>query len=209
MLYGVKVMSKIPSSLQNLIDQFTKLPGIGRKTAERLVFYLSNQPKAELTKFAQSLEQLRDQVTICQNCYNFAESSPCAICRDKNRDQTTLAVVAKPQDVLVLESVGEFKGVYHVLGNTLNTLEGRTPETLKIKELLKRLPGNKVKEVILALNPDLEGETTMLYLAKALKPTRVKVTRLARGLPMGSDIEYADQTTLSNALKGRREINNN
>lgn len=198
----------LPNSVQQLIEQFCQLPGIGKKTAERLVFYLLGQPKEQLSNFAQSLTGLRDQVKQCQTCFNFAESDPCAICSQVKRDKTTIAIVAKPQDVLVLESTNEYLGLYHVLGGTLNTLEGRTPETLKINELLKRLQNNGVKEIILALNPDLEGETTMLYLAKILQPTKVRVTRLARGLPMGSDIEYADATTLSNALKGRREINN-
>ncbi|MFA6428145.1 MAG: recombination mediator RecR [Candidatus Buchananbacteria bacterium] len=199
----------LPNSIQNLIGHFNQLPGIGRKTAERLVFFLLTQSKADLAAFAKDLANLSDKAMLCQTCFNYAESNPCEICKDPRRDQTTIAVVAKPQDIAVLESTNEYKGLYHVLGGALNNLEGRLPENLKINELLNRLKTKPIKEIILALNPDLEGETTMLYLAKVIPTDKVKTTRLARGLPMGSDIEYADQTTLSNALKGRRELKNN
>jgi recombination protein RecR len=206
-------MSKFPSSIQNLIDEFNKLPGIGPKTAEKLVFYLLKQSKTELSSFAQALEHVKDRITICSLCQNIAEKSPCHICQDPKRDKTTICIVAETQDMAVIESTGEYHGLYHILGGTLNTLEGITPDQLKIKELLARIipPLNKggqggVKEIILALNPDLEGETTILYLTKILKPYKVRITRLARGLPMGSDLEYADEVTLSNALKGRREV---
>lgn len=206
-------MSKFPSSIQNLIDEFNKLPGIGPKTAEKLVFYLLKQSKTELSSFAQALEHVKDRITICSLCQNIAEKSPCHICQDPKRDKTTICIVAETQDMAMIESTGEYHGLYHILGGTLNTLEGITPDQLKIKELLARIipPLNKggqggVKEIILALNPDLEGETTILYLTKILKPYKVRITRLARGLPMGSDLEYADEVTLSNALKGRREV---
>lgn len=205
-------MSKFPSSIQNLIDEFNKLPGIGPKTAEKLVFYLLKQSKTELSSFAQALEHVKDRITICSLCQNIAEKSPCHICQDPKRDKTTICIVAETQDMAVIESTGEYHGLYHILGGTLNTLEGITPDQLKIKELFARIPPlNKggqggVREIILALNPDLEGETTILYLTKILKPYKVRITRLARGLPMGSDLEYADEVTLSNALKGRREV---
>jgi len=217
-------MTKFPSSIQNLIDQFNKLPGIGQKTAEKLVFYLLKQPKTELAAFAEALAHVKDKITYCAICQNIAEKSPCPICADTKRDSSTICVVALPQDMIAIESTGDYQGKYHVLGGNLNTLDGITPEQLKIKELVGRLasgPLNKEgeitpftkggsggipKEIILGLSPDLEGETTILYLTKILKPYKMKITRLARGLPMGSDLEYADEATLSNALKGRREI---
>jgi len=214
-------MSKFPSSIQNLISQFNKLPGIGPKTAEKLVFYLLKQPEEELNKFAQALTDVKIKLTTCVICQNIAEKSPCLICSNPKRDKTTICVVAEPQDMAVIESIGEYHGLYHILGGTLNTLEGITPDQLKINELLNRLPQkiypesaerpprpslSPIKEIILALNPDLGGETTILYLTKILKPYKVKITRLARGLPMGSDLEYADEATLSNAFKGRKEV---
>jgi len=214
-------MAKFPSSIQNLIDQFNKLPGIGQKTAEKLVFYLLKQPKTELGVFAEALAHVKDKIIYCSVCQNIAEKSPCQICADTKRDNATVCVVALPQDMIAIESTGDFQGKYHVLGGNLNTLDGVTPEQLKIKELVGRLASippsplarpamavdkGGIKEIILGLSPDLEGETTILYLTKILKPYKVKITRLARGLPMGSDLEYADEATLSNALKGRREI---
>ncbi len=202
-------MSYFPPSIQNLIDQFNKLPGIGPKTAEKLVFYLLKQSRSELNNFAQALEQVKEKTLTCESCQNFSETSPCSLCSNQKRDQTTLCVVAEPQDLMAIESTGEYHGSYQILGGTINTLEGITPDQLKIKELLNRLiqpRTQRLKEIILGFNPDLEGETTMLYLKKILQPYKIKITRLARGLPMGSDLEYADEVTLANALKGRREI---
>ena len=199
-------MSPTPRALERLIQEFTKLPGIGPKTAERLVYYLLKQPKEVLTQFAQSLHQAKDEVTTCSQCYRFSDQNPCPICADKKRDKTLLCVVAESQNIPVLEKTGAFRGLYHVLGGLISPLEGITPDKLKIAELEQRLKTNGVKEVILALNPDLDGETTSLYLTKLVKPLAIKITRLARGLPMGADLEYADEVTLENAIVGRREV---
>lgn len=197
---------RFPKVIQNLIDQFNKLPGIGPKTSERLVFYLLKQNQEELKKFAQALNMSADNITVCAKCYNFSENDPCEICADPKRDKTTLCVVAEIFDLLAIENTGEYNGLYHVLGGTLNPIEGVTPEELTIKQLAERIKHNGVKEIILALNPDIEGESTIVYLSKLLKPHKIKITRLARGLPMGSDLEYADEITISNALKGRMEL---
>lgn len=200
-------MSNYPSSIQNLVDQFAKLPGIGPKTAERLVFYLLKQPKQELEEFGVSLEKIKAAITICQKCQNYSESNPCQICSDKNRNPRVICLVAKPQDLLSLEKTNEYQGVYHILGGLIDPLEGVTPEKLTIKQLVDRIKQDGVQEIILALNSDMPGETTILYLTKLLKQFKnVKVTRLAQGLPIGSDLEYADEVTLSSALKGRREV---
>lgn len=196
-----------PASVKNLIDQFTKLPGIGPKTAERLVFYLLKQPKENLVKFGLTLQNLQNKITICQQCYNFAESNPCLICQDKKRNQKLICVVAKPQDIFALEKTNEYQGVYHVLGGLIDPLSGITPDKLKIRELVERIKKDGVLEIILALNSDMPGETTILYLTKLLKQFKnIKISRLAQGLPIGSELEYADEITLSNALKGRKEI---
>ncbi len=199
-------MPKFPEPIQNLINEFNKLPGIGPKTSERFVFYLLKQPKEEISRLAQVLENLKDKITYCSVCQNVSEKNPCIICSDQKRSKTTICVVAESHDMASIENTGEFNGLYHVLGGNLNPLENITPDKLKIKELVQRIKKDGVKEIILALNPDLEGESTTLYLTKLLKPLNTKITRLARGLPMGSDLEYADEVTLSNALKGRLEI---
>jgi recombination protein RecR len=200
-------MSPTPRALERLIHEFTKLPGIGPKTAERLVYYLLKQPKEELVSLAESLRQAKDEVITCSQCFRFADQNPCPICADKRRDKSLLCVVAESQNIPVIEKTGAFNGLYHVLGGLISPLEGVTPDKLKIAELEKRLKTNGVKEVILALNPDLDGETTSLYLAKLIKAhSGIKITRLARGLPMGADLEYADEITLENAITGRREV---
>jgi len=199
-------MPKFPEPISNLINEFNKLPGIGPKTSERFVFYLLKQPKEEISRLSQVLENLKDKITYCSACQNISEKNPCYICSDQRRDKKVICVVAESHDMASIENTGEYKGLYHVLGGDLNPLEGITPDRLKIKELLARVKNDGVKEIILALNPDLEGESTILYLTKILKPLNIKTTRLARGLPMGSDLEYADEVTLSNALKGRLEI---
>jgi len=203
-------MSNFPPSLQNLIDYFSHLPGVGPKTALRFVFYLLKQPKAEVAKFSAALGAVTSSVSTCGVCQNFSEKNPCPICADSRRDHGIICVVAEHQDLPVIENTNEYHGTYHVLGGVLDPLHGVTPDQLKIKELVARIQnGNgKIKEIILALNPDLEGETTMLYLTKLIKSfgKQIKITRLARGLPMGSDLEYADEVTVSDALKGRKEI---
>ncbi|HLD28427.1 MAG TPA: recombination mediator RecR [Patescibacteria group bacterium] len=198
-----------PKLIQNLIYQFAKLPSIGPKTAERLVFYLLNQPESRLHEFAEAIEHIKENITICQICYNFSTDDPCHICSDSQRSKELICVVAKPQDVEVLEKTGSFAGLYHILGGYIQPTENLGPEKLKIKELISRVKNNGIKEIILALNPDMVGETTTLYLSKLLNQfPDLKVTRLARGLPMGADLEYADEVTLENAMMSRIEINN-
>lgn len=199
-------MSPTPRALERLLQEFTKLPGIGPKTAERLIYYLLKQPKSELEAMAESLAQVKDEVLNCASCFRFTDQNPCSICIDSRRDKNLLCVVAESQNIPVLEKTNAFHGLYHVLGGVVSPLSGITPDKLKIKELEARLKANGVKEVILALNPDLDGETTALYLAKIIKPLNIKVTRLARGLPVGADLEYADEVTLENAIIGRREV---
>jgi len=192
--------------LEKLIQEFTKLPGIGPKTAERLVYYLLKQPKTELELLADILLQVKKDVTTCQNCFRFTDQNPCLLCADKKRDRHLLCVVAESQNIPIIEKTGAFAGLYHVLGGLISPLEGTTPDKLRINELMVKLKNNGFKEVILALNPDLDGETTSLYLSQLIKPLDVKLTRLARGLPMGANLEYADEVTLENAIIGRSEL---
>lgn len=199
-------MSFLPKSLEKLINEFEKLPGIGPKTAERLSFYLLRSKKEDLDRFAKVLAELKDNITICSSCQNIAESNPCPICSDKRRDKSIICVVEEPQDALVLEKTHAYSGLYHVLGGAISPINNIGPEDLKIKELLAKVRNNnEIKEIILATNPSLEGEATAMYISKLLKPFGLKITRIARGLPSGGDLEYADEITLSNALKGRKE----
>lgn len=195
-----------PGALSRLIGELLKLPGIGPKTAQRLAFYLLKVPQEEAAALAQALLDLKDKMRLCPVCGNITEEELCFICRNPNRDPSTLCVVEEANDLFALEKTREFRGLYHVLGGTISPLEGRGPEQLTAKELLKRLEGGTIKEVILATNPTVEGEATALYLSRLLKPLGVKVTRIARGLPMGGDLEYADEVTLAKALEGRREV---
>ncbi len=197
---------KYPQSIQNLINYFSQLPTVGPKTAERYVFYLLKQNPEELQKFAQAIAELKEKTTVCQTCFAVAETNPCSICTDSKRDHTTICIIANTRDMLSLEIIKEYRGIYHVLGGVLNTIEGIKPEQLNIKQLMNRIKKDKIKEIILALNPTLEGETTVMYLTKLLKPYKIKITRLAKGLPMGADLEYADAITLANALKNRNEL---
>jgi len=201
-------MNKYPASISNLINLFSKLPGLGPKSAERLVFYLLKKSTDDLKNLAKNIENLKNEIKICQTCYNYSFKNPCEICSDARRDSSTVCTVALPQDLSVIENTGEYSGLYHVLGGVLNAVEGITPDQLRIKELASRLKSakTKIKEVILAFNPDLEGESTMLYLTRQLKPLKIKITRLAKGLPTGADLEYADAITITDALKGRREV---
>ncbi|MDD5341088.1 MAG: recombination mediator RecR [Patescibacteria group bacterium] len=199
-------MIKFPKPIQDLIDQFCKLPGIGPKTAERLVYFLLKQNKNEIDEFALSLNQINNSVVKCSICHNISEKDPCAICADKNRDHKLICIIAEPHDLAAVENTGEFKGVYHVLGGVLDPLSGMTPDRLKFDDLLAKLQKNKVAEIILAFNPDMEGEATMIYLNNLLKSFKVKITRLARGMPVGSDLEYTDEITLSSAIKNRKEM---
>jgi recombination protein RecR len=200
-------MLNFPQTIQNLIEEFTKLSGVGRKTAERYVFYLLKQHKDQLESFAQSLTQLQNSIFLCPECANFSESSGlCPICTSTNRDKATICIVEESHDLNVIESTNEYNGLYHVLGGTLNPIDGITEEKLNVKKLVERIANNGIQEAIIALNPDMPGEATTIFLRKLLQPYKIKITRLARGLPMGSDLEYADEVTVSNALKGRKEI---
>lgn len=190
------------------MEQFAKFPGIGEKAAQRFVFFLLRQPSSELIKIAKLIMSLHDSVTVCQTCFNYSERNPCPICSSASRDRSIICVVAQSHDVSALEKTREYRGLYHVLGGTVNILEGITPDKLKVRELVERVKEStkKITEVILAFNPDIEGESTNLYLSKLLKNYPVTVTRLARGLPRGADIDYADEITLGDALKSRRTI---
>lgn len=197
---------KYPKSIQNLIDHFSNLPTVGPKTAERYVFYLLKQNPEKLQSFAQSLAELKEKTTICQTCLSIAETNPCSICSNNKRDKSTICVVADTRDMLTIEATKQYDGLYHILGGTINTIEGIKPDQLNITQLKNKVSKSSIKEIILALNPDLEGETTTLYLVKLLKPYKIKITRLAKGLPMGADLEYADEITLTNALKNRTDL---
>lgn len=198
-------MAQFPKPIQNLVEEFNKLPGIGPKTSERFVYYLLRQPKETVDALVRALTYLRNKIVVCETCHAFTEYNPCAICRSVQRDKTLLCVVAESPQIQILEKTGEFNGRYFVLGGVLNPIEGITPDRLNIRLLVERLKKSqpKIKEVILALNPDVEGESTGLYLKKLLQPHVAKVSRLARGLPVGADLDYADEVTLGDALKGR------
>ncbi|MDD4271405.1 MAG: recombination mediator RecR [Patescibacteria group bacterium] len=197
---------RYPSSIQNLMDYFSKLPTVGPKTAERYVFYLLKQHPEWLQGFAQAIAEVKEKTTVCGTCLSIAEANPCAICSDAKRNRATICLVADTRDMLAIESTKQYNGLYFILGGVINTIEGVKPDQLNIKVLLDRLKQTGVKEIILAFNPDLEGETTAMYIAKLLKPYKIKTTRLAKGLPMGADLEYADEITLSNALRYRNEM---
>ncbi len=199
-------MARYAPTLVRLIGELVRLPGIGPKTAQRLTFHLLKATKEEAVALAQAIIELKDRIQSCAVCYNISEGDQCPICADPARGGSALCVVEEANDLWAIEKTTSFKGRYHVLGGSLSPLEGRGPEQLTAKAPLRRLEGGEVKEVILATNPNVEGEATAMYLSRLLKPLGVRVTRIARGLPMGSDIEYADEVTLSRALEGRREI---
>ena len=188
-----------------LIEEFAKLPGIGPKTAQRLTFHLLRLPAETARALAEAILHMKEAVIFCSSCLNITDKDPCAVCRAESRDRTAICVVEEPLDVVALERTREFKGLYHVLHGAISPVEGVGPDDLKIKELLRRLDG-AVGEVILATNPNVEGEATAMYLAKLIQPLGVKVSRLARGLPMGGDLEYADEVTLARAIEGRRPM---
>ena len=200
-------MAAYPPSIEKLIAAFLALPGIGRKTAERLAFFLLYQPKPDLEAFATALTTLKDGIVFCQQCGNATDTNPCQICSSSRRNQSVICVVARPQELTTIERIGQYEGVYYVLGGVIDPIAGSTPDKLNIKNLLSRVSTGKIREVILAFNPDMAGETTMLYLTKQLKTyNNLKISRLARGLPTGSDIEYADDITIGDALRGRRDV---
>ena len=199
-------MAYYPEPVARLIDALQRLPGIGPKTAQRLAFFLLKRPADEVTALAESLSQLKAQIVYCRECGNVTQDDPCRICRDPRRDARVICVVEEPNDLLAIEKTGEFRGRYHVLMGALSPLDGIGPEDLKVRELLTRLEREPVEEIILATNPSVEGEATAIYLAKLLKPLALRITRIARGLPVGGDLEYADEITLSKALEGRRDM---
>ena len=198
-------MASITDSIDKLIQEFSKLPGIGQKSAQRLAFYVLKIKKDEAKKLAQTILAVKEKVTYCSVCFNLTEDDPCNICKDKKRESSVICVVEEANDVVAVEKTGQFKGLYHVLGGVLSPLNGIGPDELRIKELILRLKKG-IKEVILATNPSTEGEATAVYLSKLIKPMGIKVTRIARGLPAGGALEYTDMATLSKALEGRVEF---
>ncbi len=199
-------MSASGGPIARLIQQLGKLPGIGQKTAARLAFHILRASPEDAVDLACAITELRARIRLCGVCWDFTEDEPCAICRDARRDTALVCVVAQPQDVIAIERTGGYRGRYHVLHGVLSPLDGIGPEDLRIDELIRRCGGNEVKEVIVATNPSVEGETTSVYLSKLLRPLGIKVSRIATGVPMGGELEYADRLTLARAIDGRREI---
>ena len=199
-------MQYFPAALQNLTDQFARLPGIGGKTAQRLAFYVLSLPEQEAQGFAEAIIAAKKEVHTCPVCQNLTDRELCPICNDDMRDHCVICVVADPKDVIAMERSREFSGVYHVLHGVISPLNHVTQDDIKIRELLQRVASGEVREVIMATNPDTEGEATAMYISRLLRPMEVKVTRLAYGVPVGSQLEYADEVTLSRALEGRQEI---
>lgn len=195
-----------PPPMARLIEALVKLPGIGPKTASRLAFYLLRAPEEEVLALAEALRNLKQQTRLCEICFHITDGSPCAICRDERRDHGLICVVEEPLDVLAIERTGEYTGVYHVLHGVISPMDGVGPEDLRIRELVERVRREAPREVILATNPSLEGENTAVYIHRLLAPLGVRVTRLARGLPVGGDLDYADEITLVRALQGRQEM---
>lgn len=198
--------SSTAAPLARLIEEFYKLPGIGPKSAQRLAYYLLRMPAAEAYALAQAITEVKERVTLCTSCQNVTETDPCRICSDERRDRAQLCVVEEPLDILAMERTASYTGLYHVLHGAISPMDGIGPEDLKVSELLDRLRDGVVTEVILATNPNLEGEATSMYLSRLLTPLGIRVTRLARGLPVGGDLEYADDVTLTRALEGRQEM---
>ncbi len=198
-------MFKSAASVERLANQLARLPGIGRKSASRLTFHILKMSKDEANDIAEAIKEVKEKVGFCTTCYNISESDPCFVCSDNRRNQEIICVVEDSSDAAAMDRAEGFNGMFHVLGGCLSPLDGIGPDDLKIKELMTRLKDD-IKEVIIATNPDVEGEATAVYLSKLIKPMSIKVTRIARGLPVGSDLEYADSATLSRALEGRQEF---
>ena len=196
----------LPASLQHLVDQFKKLPGIGAKSAQRLAFHVLKTPREDAERLCEAIRDVKDRITYCSTCNNITDTDPCVYCADASRDHRLICVVEEPQNVSVVEKTGGFRGTYHVLLGALSPLHGVGPDDLKIKGLLTRIEPGDVEEIILATNPTVEGEATAIYLARLLKPLGVRVTRIATGIPVGSDLEYADELTMGKAMEGRREV---
>jgi recombination protein RecR len=195
-----------PDPLTRLIEQLQRLPGIGAKSAQRLAFHVLKTPREDAERLCEAIREVKDRVTYCTICNNFTDVDPCGYCADPARDHRLVCVVEEPQNVNVIEKTGGFRGVYHVLLGALSPLQGVGPDDLRIKGLLTRIESDQIEEIILATNPTVEGEATAIYLARLLKPLGVRVTRIATGIPVGSDLEYADELTMSKAMEGRREV---
>ncbi|MCC3359558.1 recombination mediator RecR [Bacillus sp. REN16] len=195
-----------PEPISKLIDSFMKLPGIGPKTAVRLAFFVLNMKEDVVLDFAKALVNAKRNLTYCSNCGHITDRDPCYICEDERRNKTIICVLQDPKDVIAMEKMKEYNGLYHVLHGAISPMDGIGPEDIKIPELLKRLQDDTVQEIILATNPNIEGEATAMYISRLLKPTGIKITRIAHGLPVGGDLEYADEVTLSKAIEGRREL---
>ncbi len=193
-------------SIENLVTELSKLPGIGAKTAQRLAFYVLKGPESEAKKLASAIVKAKEKMRFCKVCYNITDKETCDICADSRRDDTTIIIIEEPKDIVSIEKIGDYRGKYHVLQGAISPIDGVGPEELRIKELLDRLKDTDVKEVIIATNPNVEGEATAMYMARLLKPLGIKVTRIASGLPVGADLEYADEVTLSRAIEGRQEL---
>lgn len=198
-------MEFYPIAIEKLIEEFAKLPSIGNKTAQRLTLHILNQPEDQVREFAKALVQARGTIKYCSVCGNYTDKDPCAICSNPSREKGVICVVEQPKDIMTMERVKEFNGVYHVLHGNISPMQGRGPQDIKIRELVARMSAD-VKEVIVATNPNIEGEATAMYISKILKPLDINVTRIAAGIPVGGDLEYADEVTLSKALEGRKQI---
>ena len=199
-------MVAIPEAVTRLVDEFSRLPGIGPKTASRLAYYLLRAPVAQVHALGEAISTLRDRITFCSQCFNITEADPCPVCTDERRERNTVCVVEEPLDVLAIERTGEYRGLYHVLHGAISPVEGIGPDDLRIAELVGRARVAGITEVILATNTSLEGEATAMYIQRQLLPLELRVTCLARGLPVGGDLEYADAVTLTRALEGRQEM---
>lgn len=197
---------QIAEPLQKAIEELSKLPGIGRKTAQRLAIHVLKSDIQTVENLVKSLQELKTKLRFCSICFNISEKEICEVCKSSKRDKSVICVVEEASDIIAIEKTHEFNGRYHVLGGVLSPLSGIDPESLKIKELIKRFENEEIREIILALNPDTEGETTSLYLAKLIKPLGIRVSRIARGLPIGGDLEFADEATISRAVSGRIEL---
>lgn len=198
-------MEFYPIAIEKLIEEFEKLPGIGHKTAQRMTLHVLNLPEEHVKAFAEALVKARGTIKYCSICGNYTDHDPCAICGNPSRDQSTVCVVEQPKDIMAVERVRDYNGVYHVLHGSISPMAGRGPNDIKLKELMTRINGD-IKEIIVATNPNVEGEATAMYISKILKPFGVRVTRIAHGIPVGGELDYADEITLSKALEGRKEI---
>lgn len=193
-------------SVENLINEFRKLPGIGPKSAKRIVFFLLKLSHSDIVKFSRNLIEMKEKVKFCSKCYSLTEEDICHICRDQSRDRKKICIVEEVSDAIIIEKTGEYKGLYHILGGLLSPIENVGPDEIRVPRLLERVKANNIEEVIIALNPTVEGESTAMYLKKILAPFGVKVTKLASGLPVGGDLEYADEITIGRAISDRREL---